>query len=135
MEDRIIQLKEIIKVLRKEVVSKQVKYETDEEKLERETGWHVRTADRKKRKANSSPENFPLQVITIDKNNNDYNKKKYVSIFMSSVKNFNILKETTLQGAKNDINIKTIANNEIKINTITMIFALLFNFLNPLKLR
>jgi len=40
------QLEEIVKILRKEVVSEQVKYETDKEELERETGWHVRTVGR-----------------------------------------------------------------------------------------
>jgi len=38
-------------------------------------------------------------------------------IFVSDVKNFNMLKETLLQGANNDINFKTMANNEIKIST------------------
>lgn len=111
------QLEKIVKDLRKEEVSKQARYETDEEELKRETGWSVnRITSRKKRKANSSPESFPLQTETIDKNNND-KKSMPPPIFVNDVKNFNMLKETLLQGANNDINFKTMANNEIKIST------------------
>lgn len=90
----------MMKALQNKEEPNQVRYETDDEDLERETGWtEYRKANRKKRKANTSPETSPTQTVT--NHNNSHEKKNLPQpIFVSGVKNFNAFKEIILQSIK-----------------------------------
>ncbi|KMQ84609.1 nucleic-acid-binding protein from transposon x-element [Lasius niger] len=121
-ESKIRQLEEKIRLLQPNEEPRRVTYETDEEELERETEWEMQKRNnRKKRKANSSPEiSSGLTKMANEKDTEmKMTEKKGLPspIFASGIKNFNQFKEMIISKVENNICFKMMANGEVKINT------------------